>query len=461
MKMRTKIVWICALIVLITVLACNAGAWSVSRKAVLDGAYRNAYVESADVIISFSAFARSENYELTSADLDEYFKNTEDDYSIVTVRGKVYHNKTVIPAAELISAAKESGKPYEVNSTLKYFLHDVADYKLIVFYSELSAETVIYNIVILNSYYDTLGRLVMMMGAITVTVTLIAMLIMVILLKGAFNPLRALSKTVEDIADGDYNRRAEVKSKDEIGALAEKFNKMAEAVEAHTMELQESENRKTLFMGNLTHELKTPLTAISGYAQTLRTVQLSEEDTQDALTYIYEESKRLDRLSKKMMRLLELDREADIVFERCEIEELFETARQTCSVVAAEKGMIVKIGNCDGYINADRDLMCDVFINLIENAIKASAEGGEVRLYTEGKAMIVEDFGCGIPLKEQEKILEPFYMVDKSRSRRSGGAGLGLALTALILRHHNMTIRVNSEIGRGTKMIICYDSAEK
>ena len=98
--------------------------------------------------------------------------------------------------------------------------------------------------------------------------------------------------------------------------------------------------------------------------------------------------------------------------------------------------------------------MTDVLVNLIDNAIKASSAHSEILLYSSERGITVEDHGCGIPEDEKEKILEPFYMIDKSRSRKSGGAGLGLALTALILKHHHMTLEIESEVGKGTKMTI-------
>jgi len=209
-----------------------------------------------------------------------------------------------------------------------------------------------------------------------------------------------------------------------------------------------------LFKGNLTHELKTPLTAISGYAQTMRTVELSADDKNEALTYIYEDSKRLDRFAKKMMRLLEVDRDTEIAMEEISLDKLFEAAVRTCTVSAKDKDITLNIGGCNGTIQGDFDLMCDVLINLIDNAIKASPEGASVNLYTENEDIVVEDYGCGIPESEIARITEPFYMVDKSRSRKSGGAGLGLALTKLILNHHGMEMRVESEVEKGTKITV-------
>ena len=100
----------------------------------------------------------------------------------------------------------------------------------------------------------------------------------------------------------------------------------------------------------------------------------------------------------------------------------------------------------------DEDLFTEVLINLIDNARKASSAGDRIILSAKGNEIEVRDFGQGIPEEEQDKILEPFYMIDKSRSRKSGGAGLGLAITALILKRHNCRMQIESMVGEGTRM---------
>ena len=102
----------------------------------------------------------------------------------------------------------------------------------------------------------------------------------------------------------------------------------------------------------------------------------------------------------------------------------------------------------------EEDLMTEVLINLVDNAVKASSQGDTIRLIAKNHQILVQDTGCGIPEDEKKKILEPFYMIDKSRSRKSGGAGLGLALTALILKQHGVALAIESREGKGTTMIL-------
>ena len=274
------------------------------------------------------------------------------------------------------------------------------------------------------------------------------------ILKRVLKPLQELNAGAKQIASGKYDQRISFYGNDEIGELSGNFNKMAEAVEQRTRNLEESERRKTLFMGNLTHELKTPLTAISGYSKTLLTVKLSEEDKQEAVSYIYSESCRLERLSRKMMNLLLLEEETGIEVGEVSAGELFHAAGESCFRLLADKKITLECQENGEVFLVDKDLMTDVLINLIDNAIKASEPGSRIILSAGEKQIIVRDFGMGIPEEEKEKILEPFYMVDKSRSRKNGGAGLGLAITAMILKRHNCTLSIESQVGKGSSMIL-------
>ncbi len=292
------------------------------------------------------------------------------------------------------------------------------------------------------------------LAACTLGTTVLACMLLSFMMNKALYPLQELNISAKQIACGRYDQRIMVERKDEIGELSNNFNQMAEAVELRTNRLEESERKKTLFMANLTHELKTPLTAISGYAKTLLTVKLSDEDKEEALSFIYGESCRLERLSKKMMELLLLEKEEHIVRKKIPVMELFDNAQAICSERLAGHHIELEYHENGEYFYVDKDLFVEVLVNLIDNSIKASQEGGKILLLAEEHSIIVQDFGKGIPVQEQEKILEPFYMIDKSRSRQNGGAGLGLAIAAMILKRHGCQLRIESTEGKGTRMIL-------
>ena len=195
------------------------------------------------------------------------------------------------------------------------------------------------------------------------------------------------------------------------------------------------------------------MTAISGYAKTLLTVKLPEEDREEALSYIYEESCRLERLSRKLMNLLLMEEEDGIDPVEVSAKELFHKAEEACRRNLAEDGICLECHEKGEVFCVDEDLFTEVLINLIDNARKASSAGDSIILAAKENVIEVRDFGRGIPEEERERILEPFYMIDKSRSRKSGGAGLGLAITAMILKRHNCKMQIESKVGEGTRII--------
>ena len=318
----------------------------------------------------------------------------------------------------------------------------------------LQDEIDVYQIVSMAEVQNNVRRLAGYMLSIIFAVAGITMFVLFIILRHVLQPLQELNETTKRLAKGNYGERVVVRSKDEIGQLEESFNKMAEAVETSTRNLEESERRKTLFMGNLTHELKTPMPAISGYAQTLLSAKISRVNQEAALLYIYEECGRLERLFKKMMKLLELDQDEALVFADTPVSRLFEAAAKSCEVILKDKQMTLECIEQGEHFFMDLDLMTDVLINLIDNGVKASDYGGKIILRAYDDCIEVQDFGQGIPDEEQEKVMEPFYMVDKSRSRKSGGAGLGLALTAMIAKRNSISIRIDSKEGEGTRIIL-------
>ena len=170
--------------------------------------------------------------------------------------------------------------------------------------------------------------------------------------------------------------------------------------------------------------------------------------------YIHEECGRLERLSRKLMQLLELDCDGTLDFTEVPAGRLFDAAARACHKLLEDKNITLVCNGGEHSFFVEEDLMTDALINLVDNAVKASEPGSEVVLEATEDTISVRDFGMGIPKDEQENILEPFYMIDKSRSRKSGGAGLGLSLTAAIIRKHNCRLVIESEENKGTTMIL-------
>lgn len=455
MRIRTRIIWISCGAILAASLLGDAIIWILAGRSFRDEAFIRAYQKT---------YVFAENFERAIGDdperagndsyLSYYFKAQNDDYNICIRAGEEaaeeVYNHTIFDAAKL---AELSYRSVEASSMEQAYLTWEGK-QYVVFCRDMPGNLIYYRIEDISDVGERMEWLAVCMLAITLAVTAAAVLVASVILKRVMRPLQELNDTTKYIAQGRYDQRLKIRRPDEIGQLGESFNRMAEAVEARTRSLEESERKKTLFMGNLTHELKTPMTAISGYAQTLLSTKLGEEDRQEALMYIYEECSRLERLSRKMMKLLELDQDDGLELTETPVLQIFDAAARSCGAILKEKQIDLQFSQHGERFPMDADLMTDVLINLIDNAVKASGQGGRIVLKAYGNCIEVQDFGRGIPAGEQERILEPFYMVDKSRSRKSGGAGLGLALTALIAKRHNIALKIDSEPGKGTRMIL-------
>ncbi len=459
MKLRTRIIWICCISIFGALLAGDIIIWILAYKNLMNEAFVSAYRDSFLVANDFREHLLLA--QASDADDEVYLqyllKSYQDDYNVciyyedyqVPQTAKTVYNHTIFPMEDFLE------QDYRIYYEEMYYARvRWKNTPYILFRYSHQGTIFLYRLCDVSAVEERIGLLAVATLFLLVVLTAAASLILGSVLKKVLKPLGELNETTKRIADNDYGQRVVIKRMDEIGELGESFNKMAEAVEARTKSLEESEQKKTLFMGDLTHELKTPLTAISGYAQTLLTAKITKEEEEEALLYIDKEAKRLSRLSKKMMRLLELDADAEPELTETPVEELFEWVRRACGAILKEKQITLHCEEHGELLPMDVELMTDVLINLVDNAVKASKEGGKIILRARERCIEVRDFGQGIPKEELGRIMEPFYMIDKSRSRRTGGAGLGLALVAMIAKRHGIRIEIDSRIGEGTRFIL-------
>ena len=270
-------------------------------------------------------------------------------------------------------------------------------------------------------------------------------------------PIRALGRVATQLAQGDYTPRAQVSGDDEIGELAASFNRMAGAIAKNVQELEDAARRQEDFTGSFVHELKTPLTSIIGYADMLRSRTLDEDRRFKAASYIFSEGKRLENLSLALMSLLVVGHT------RAEVKSvnmglLCQQAGRSALPAMTAQNLHLVVQAEEASLPGDPSLLQTLLQNLLDNARKASEPDTVVALdgqRTEtGYRITVTDQGRGIPEEELDKITEAFYMVDKSRSRAQGGAGLGLALCKEIAALHRGELRFESQVGLGTKVTV-------
>lgn len=215
------------------------------------------------------------------------------------------------------------------------------------------------------------------------------------------------------------------------------------------------------FTANVSHELKTPLTAISGYAELIGNGMTGKEDTIRFSNEIHSNANRLLSLINDIIKLSELD-EADhqMEMERIDLYKLAENCVQMMQVTAEKQGIRLTLQGESTMAMANKGLMDEVFYNLCSNAIRYNKPGGSVTVTVgtkdERPFLSVADTGIGIPKECQERVFERFYRVDKSRSKSTGGTGLGLAIVKHIVAQHNAALHLDSELGEGTTIEIVF-----
>lgn len=268
-----------------------------------------------------------------------------------------------------------------------------------------------------------------------------------------------LGRTTRQFSRGNYDVRSGIRSDDEVGLLARDFNRMADSLEDNIYELRASVERQEDFTAAFSHELKTPMTSIVGYADMLRSMKLSEEETVEYADYIYTQGRRLENLSHNMLRLLRIDSEP-VRFQSLSVPGLAWEAAALMAPALEPDGICCTVTVEEGQITGNRDFLLTLLLNLLDNARKASARGQAVALcgtaLGDGYVLSVRDSGCGIPAGELSRVTEAFYMVDKSRSRRQGGAGLGLAMADRIVKLHGASMRIESSPGAGTTVALTF-----
>ena len=239
---------------------------------------------------------------------------------------------------------------------------------------------------------------------------------------------------------------------EEIKPLVDRINKQNE-------EQQKNEQLRREFSANVSHELKTPLTSISGYAELLEAGMVKNEDVSEFAAKISKESKRLIEIVEDTIRISKLDeKKLAIDKEKVNLKDIANEVYNTLLPVAQKQKVDIILNITDAYVSAVPLMMNELISNLVTNAIKYNKQNGSVTISIfekDGNKIIeVADTGIGISKDEKKRIFERFYRVDKSHSRQISGSGLGLAIVKHVVEYHNGEIAVDSEIGVGTTVTV-------
>ncbi|MBP1991613.1 sensor histidine kinase [Paenibacillus eucommiae] len=282
---------------------------------------------------------------------------------------------------------------------------------------------------------------------------------LLVLLNRIFKPLLQISQISRNIAAGAYETRLPVSGHDELSEMAQSFNHMTEEVQRQMTELITAAEKKQQFIDNFAHELRTPLTAIYGYAEYMQKAALTEDDRLSAIGYIMSESLRMQTMAYQLLELANLNHD-QITLEAHNVSDLFQAVKQTLHSKVQEKEIQLEFLCEVDVIWGDACLLQSLFVNLIDNAIKACGTGGHIRVRAaiedEKKTVNIQDNGKGMTSEVLGLITEPFYRAEKSRNRRDGGAGLGLAICKQIVLCHGAELEFMSHPGEGTTAKISF-----
>lgn len=308
----------------------------------------------------------------------------------------------------------------------------------------------------LNYVYNERANMVRLCIFIVVFFILFISIIAYIISKTLTKPLLTLKKEMVKLSNGNYNVSLK-EGKDEIGLLLHEFNNMSKELAKSNAKLLDQINSKQLFIDNLSHEMNTPLTSISGYSDLLINAVLTDKQRQKYLKYIKEETNRINEMYKKLLVIsYKENNNIDIVKINCD--DMFSEIERELKSKLKEKKIKLDIDNQLPFLEGDKVLISLAISNLVRNAIDASLENSQVIIKNyqkeHKKYIVVTDMGRGIAKEQIAKIVEPFYRIDKARSRKNGGAGLGLSIVTRVMQLHRGQLKIISEIGKGSSFIL-------
>lgn len=276
-----------------------------------------------------------------------------------------------------------------------------------------------------------------------------ASILVFILSRHIVRPIKAVSLAAAELSRGNLDWRVRPQTNDEIGELAAAFNKMAE-------ELKLQDALRNSFIANVSHELRTPLASVQGFIQGMLDRAIEEQDRDKYLEIVLGETKRMNALITDLLNLAKIESgQFPMEFSEFDINELIRRCIIVFEQRIEEKKLAVDIELGEGKLMvwADEDRISQVVTNIIDNAVKFSYEGGELKVWThcaQNKVYVnVADTGEGIPLEEQPYVFERFYKVDKSHSRSKPGTGIGLSIAKRIIAQHGENITLKSAPGKG------------
>ncbi len=298
-----------------------------------------------------------------------------------------------------------------------------------------------------KSVSSIIGEILIYIIPVVIAAIVLSVFISIAITKSIVKPVEELGKKLDDVE----NVKTYTELMPFVNALQEQKQKQ-----------QELDRQKKQFTANMSHELKTPLTSIAGYAELIESGIAKEEDVKPFASVIRKQALRLVSLSEDIIQLSQLDENdgESIAFSSTDIYVVAEKCVEALSINARLKNIDMKLTGESCFIKANPTLLEELIYNLCDNAIRYNRENGSVLVsvepFEEGVRLSVSDTGIGIDEKYQSRIFERFFRVDKSRSKETGGTGLGLAIVKHIVQLHEAELNIDSQLGKGTCISILF-----
>ncbi len=301
-----------------------------------------------------------------------------------------------------------------------------------------------------DSVYIVFYQSLVYIAAVTFAVMLLSLAISYTITKSIVKPITEIGKNLDNIEEQE--------------TIMEELTPFVEALKEHKRKQKLLDKQKKEFTANVSHELKTPLTSIAGYAELIETGMAKPEDIKPFAGTIRKQALRLVNLTEDIIQLSQLDevKADDITFETINLNEIIEKCVSSLEMNIRAKGITIDVNAENCNIEGNDSLIEELVYNLIDNAIRYNKENGYIKVSAKKTAtnkveLTVQDTGIGIPEKYQDRIFERFFRVDKSRSKATGGTGLGLAIVKHIVDVHNAEIHLSSEENIGTTISIKFN----
>ena len=297
-----------------------------------------------------------------------------------------------------------------------------------------------------DSIYSILLEILPEIIAIIALIFVVSWILTLLFAKNIIKPIQRMAEDMDSIEEKDGYK--------ELVPFIRKIKTQHE-------DIMKSAKMRQVFTANVSHELKTPLTSISGYAELIENGMAADDDVRRFGKEIHRNSKRLLTLINDTIRLSELDMtEKTIEFEDIDLYELAENCVSMLQINAEKHQVFLSLFGSSCHVCANKGMMEELLYNLCDNAIRYNKADGSVKVILKNEEdcvkLQVKDTGIGIPQKSTDRVFERFYRVDKSRSKQTGGTGLGLAIVKHIVAKHNAKITLSSELGKGTTITVIF-----